>query len=555
MSRGFVTIILVVLAVSLATAGAVLAFPAYAPEMETATGPSTQDAARTSGVAYAWEDDAADDWDVVIGLTDPARAVVHPNAVVPAAAGNQRHPAIADGYVVYEDDRGGDWDLYTIRWAGVVGTSGPSQEWAVATGDGDQTDAAVSGQTLVYVDDARGNPDVVVHRLDTGETRRLTTDAAAQADPAVDGKWVVWADARSGNWDIYAYDLERGVQKRITTSRASQLAPQVGQGKVVYQDRRNGNWDVYLCDLKSGMERRLTSSASNQTQPSIDPHPFRVRPDTVVYVDDRKDAGDIYLRDGVTGIIKPVCTAAGAQTGPSINEEHLVWTDNRHGQADVFSCGLLYPDISIKARSMTSSYNAFCDVRGSLDGPDGTSVVGGPVWATSGGKTYKATVKGTAGSASGTFSVPVGRLRRKVTVRIRYQGNASSLPVDGGAVVIKPKASLSRPSVRYPKPPKSSNGGITLADRSKMIVSGSVRPHHAAGSKAVTLKLYKWHPSFGWQLDRSSKVAVRGSGDASTYEITLRIDDGYGVRYKVQALHSDADHAETLSAFSAVLGS
>ena len=171
------------------------------------------------------------------------------------------------------------------------------------------------------------------------------------------------------------------------------------------------------------------------------------------------------------------------------------------------------------------------------------------------GTSYKAVVKGEAGEASGTFSVLVGRLQRKATVTVRYAGSATSLPIKGGTIVIKPKASLSRPRCRYPKPPAGSYGGIVTPRRDKMIVSGTLRPRHASGSKAVTLLVYKLNVAFGWQLDRKVRVRVRNAGADSTYRTTLGIDTGYRVRYKVLALHSDADHAETLSAFSAVLGS
>ena len=554
MSRRVVTIVLVALTALFAAAGAALAFPAYAPEVGVATGPSTQDAARTSALALAWEDDAAGGWNVGVGLTDRVLALRYPDAVVPSAAADQRHPAIGDDLVVYEDDRSGDWDLYASKWRGVLGTYGAPDEQALVTAPGDQTDPDISDNTLVYVDDGRGNPDIAVHHLDSGETAYLTTNPAVQADPSVDGKWVVWADHRNGNWDIYAYDLDRGVLKRLTTNRANQTAPQVGQNKVVYQDHRNGQWDVYQYDLANGSEKRLTTGASDQTQPSIDRHPWGDRPGNVVYVDDRRDAGDIYLRDGATGIVKPVCTAPGAQTAPSIDEEHVVWTDGRAEQRDVYACTLAYPKMNARPRSATPPFNAYGGVSGSVTALGGGGVAGGVVYAVCRGTSYKTVVKGEAGAASGTFSVLVGRLQRKATVTVRYAGSATSLPIKFGTIVIKPKASLSRPVCRYPRPPGASNGGIVMTRRDKMIVSGTLRPRHASGSKAVTLLVYKLN-TFGWQLDRKVKVAVRNAGANSSYQITLGIDEGYRVRYKVQAWHSDADHAETLSAFSAVLGS
>ena len=121
---------------------------------------------------------------------------------------------------------------------------------------------------------------------------------------------------------------------------------------------------LYQYDLANGSEKRLTTGASDQTQPSIDRHPWGDRPGNVVYVDDRRDAGDIYLRDGATGIVKPVCTAPGAQTSPSIDEEHVVWTDGRAEQRDVYACTLAYPKMNARPRSATPPFNAYGGVAG-----------------------------------------------------------------------------------------------------------------------------------------------------------------------------------------------
>jgi TolB protein len=527
-------VLMLTVAALCATAGAAQGYP-YAVEKPLATGDSAQSAAQVAAGIEAWQDDAAGDWDVWVGWRPSWAAIV-------AGLSAQRNPAVSGTRVVYEDDRSGGWDIYAWDAArpGI-----PAAEVAVAAGPGDQLDPAISGDVVVYEDYARGNADVAVTDLSTGTTRLLSTHASAQLDPATDGRWVVWADMRSGDWDVYAYDLQRRVLKRITTSKASQQTPQVGQGRVVFQDRRHGNWDVYEYSLSSGKERRLTSSASDQTAPQIDPEPKGSRSGNVVYVDDARDAGDLWVREGRTGIAKPFCSAPGAQVAPSLAAERAVWTDSRAGQPDVYSCDLAFPSLSAPSGTLTCSYGGTVKVSGRLYtyGSDGQKVrVAGY------GATRTATVR-SGHEDWGSYSLALPRVTKKLARRVWYAGDTGHLPAWGGTFVVKPRAALTRPSLAR-TPGKPTNGAVISAP-SRCTISGTLRPLHPAGSRAVTVRVFRKTKYTDWKLYKTLRLKVTNSGTVSAYR--TQVDLTSYLNWRVQAVHQDAGHALTESAFSKTL--
>ena len=415
----------------------------------------------------------------------------------------------------------------------------------MASGAGDQRDPAISGSLVVYEDTSRGNVDIVLHDLAAGVTRRLTGNTAPQADPSIDGVTVAWADKRNGDWDIYAYDLSADRLRRLTTSKADQTRPQVGQGRVVYQDRRNGHWDIYEYDLRSGRERRLTSDKHDQTAPWIDRDPAPGRAGTVVYQDDRADAGDIYVREGRTGISKRVCGEAGAQTGPSYDAEHLAWSDARTGQPDVYGCRLLFPILSARASAAAPAYNSSVRVVGELSLPDDFTDIH-VIKAVAGARSLTGKVVGD-GDARAGFSIPLGRIQRKLTVR-------GLVPRVGD-----PAAGRGRHrGVQAHRPPQPPLPGQAEAVRDHH----ETRLHRERDAPAAARRRQQGrHAARVPQVRRRrleglphARVAVRDASTASTYRTQVRLDRTYLTSYLIVAVHGDADHTRTESPQSRIIG-
>ena len=111
--------------------------------------------------------------------------------------------AVSGGFVVWQDNRNGDWDIY-----GLDIRSG--RQWEICRAPGDQT------------------------------------------HPAVRGPLVVWQDSRNGEWDIYGYDLRVGTVCPVYVGRGNQTEPAIYGDVVVWTDDRGGEKDIYMNQRKGG---------------------------------------------------------------------------------------------------------------------------------------------------------------------------------------------------------------------------------------------------------------------------------------------------------------
>ncbi|MFB6240434.1 MAG: TolB family protein, partial [Gemmatimonadota bacterium] len=102
----------------------------------------------------------------------------------------------------------------------------------------------VSGELVVWEDHRRGNADIFLHDLSTGETRPLVTDTFDQRRPAISGGRVVWEDYRNGSSDLVVLDLQTGQTRVVADGPSSQRFPDLSGDLVVWEEARSGNTDV-----------------------------------------------------------------------------------------------------------------------------------------------------------------------------------------------------------------------------------------------------------------------------------------------------------------------
>lgn len=513
----------------------------YAVPTPVATGPGTQGSPSldrtTSDPCLAWEDDAGGQWDVI----QLFRSLIVP---VPAGASAQRHPA-GDGYlVVYEDDRAGNWDIFAYdTFPGDAFTPPPAvPERQLSTGVADQLDPDIWNLTVVYEDRSRGNWDIAVYDLATGTGRLLTSHAADQVDPAIDGDRVVFADRRNGNWDVCCYDLARKTVKRLTTSTATQVKPHVRGEIVVWQDKRNGDWDVYAYNFKTGKERRLTTDRHDQTSPQFSGER------SVVYEDDRAGTPDIWVCDLKTGLQRRLTDGPAAETGPTAAGRLVAWRDTGADAGDVYRATLLYPSLELSCASTAPAYDSTVRFTGYLRLDHGTAD-GRKVKVSGSGGTRTVEVV-PVDATTGRFSVSLSHVVRKVSLRALFD-EAGYLPDKAGPVTVKPKALLTRPSLSAL--PRGMDD-ITARDA---VITGYLKPRHPAGTSAVKVEIWRYalDPMRGltWTRVKTVSAKVADYAGYSRYQVKVRLATIVATaKYKVRALHADADHAATVSSFSAV---
>lgn len=178
-------------------------------------------------------------------LYDPTTGDKGPIVVGP---GTQTEPVLADGQLIWADDRGGDFDLWVLDFS-------TAKQRALVTGAGDQRSPAFGGGRLAWVGTGGppyGTTEREIWTMDIaggGSPVRLTEDDAEQNWPHTDGKTVVWTDFRNdpdkryvdakgtdNNGDIYGWDVARGVELVVETGPDKQARPAVEGEFVVWMD-------------------------------------------------------------------------------------------------------------------------------------------------------------------------------------------------------------------------------------------------------------------------------------------------------------------------------
>jgi beta propeller repeat protein len=221
-------------------------------------------------------------------LTDPVGLDFQ---VCRAAGGDKFNPSIFGNTVVWQDPRnannGKGWDIYGHNIVYPLGVDFP-----ICNSVGDQTFPIISGDFIVWQDYRNGNWDIYGYNLTTQQEFPICTLASDQQLPKISGNIVVWQDRRNGDWDIYGRNITDppGVDFPICVRwLQNQKNPAISGNFVVWEDDRNVNTDIYGYDLITLREFPICTNWTNQSRPAISDN-------VVVWEDARRNDGytDIY---------------------------------------------------------------------------------------------------------------------------------------------------------------------------------------------------------------------------------------------------------------------
>lgn len=296
---------------------------------------------------------------------------------------SQTQPDIYLYWIVYQDNRNGNWDIYLYTVQGAI-----DPEERVTTNPANQMEPAIDGEIVVYQDDRNGNWDIYMYNVLTKTETRITTNTASQQYPDIYHDRIVWEDNRNGHLEIYMYDLTTKTETRITNSLANRN-PAISGNIITYEKQVFQNnayrWSIYYFDLATNVETQV--SDGNKYEPAIDgslivyqaqfvsfdyytsykvvmkdvvsgttwesEHPTEQKnPDVsgniIVYEDNRVFVGypftdgyrwSIFLYNLDTQIesqVTKLTPNGGNQVSPAIDGGRIVYMDDRNGNSDIY---------------------------------------------------------------------------------------------------------------------------------------------------------------------------------------------------------------------------
>jgi beta propeller repeat protein/parallel beta-helix repeat protein len=251
-----------------------------------------------------------------ISLTLPSRAVLRsanmsirgseigPDAVIEDAY-TQFYPAIYENWIVWQDLRNEDWDIYAYD----------------LSMDSDDNGVPNYLETPPMVNDPA--------------LFRITDDPFMQGDPDIFGDTIVWADYRNGSPDIYAYTFSNSTEWVVCGDYGAQLKPSIHGDRIVWQDLRNGNYDIFALNISTSEVSQLSDSNNHDMGPSV----FG---DFVVWYSyygspPSSDYSDIMLFDMKNWTLTNINDDVPLQYNPEIYENTIVWHDNRNVDWEIYT--------------------------------------------------------------------------------------------------------------------------------------------------------------------------------------------------------------------------
>jgi PKD repeat protein len=334
----------------------------------------------------AWHAGAVGSRDIYVAKRPVGAGAFETPIRLTTSKSDQCNPALAVSasgavYVVWQDNRNGNWDLCASLSSDGVSFS---KEVRVTNSDRDEISPALvidhqsPGRAYVaWQDDRNGNQDIYVasstDAFATSTVAQVTNDAADQKEPAlaVDAGNVVylfWTDMRNGQADIYAAAAASGTSSAawanlpIVIGAGEQIEPTVAAGAgttfhLLWVDNKDGNKDIYYASLNglpgspvAGVSIVDDRSGADQASPAIVcgsdqrvfacwtdwRHTSATGTDTDLYVAELRSG-----RAGTNILVGDDGTNAN-QGDPAIGvdrygEPYVVWTDYRAATAEIYS--------------------------------------------------------------------------------------------------------------------------------------------------------------------------------------------------------------------------
>jgi beta propeller repeat protein len=318
--------------------------------------------------------------------------------------GDQRHPALHEDTIVYQDNRNGNCDIYGYNLE-------TKEEFQITTDPNDQLFPDIHENIVVWLDKRDREYHIYAYNLLTGKEWKIS-DSSARGDPAIHGDIIVWSGGNNRD-QIHAYDIQTGEEFLVCANDHRQNNPDIFENIVVWEERTALTEIVKVYDLVQNEEYTIRQPmqfvlpSEDQRNPAIfnqmviwvveydgeifgrnitDSEDFIIATaqysncenagfyewllepvlyeHMVVWTDCRNGNRDIYALDLSTLQEFQITSHAGIQQCPALYENLVIWEDNRHGTWDIFGYDLstLPPPLPTSSRTPLANINLYSEM-------------------------------------------------------------------------------------------------------------------------------------------------------------------------------------------------
>jgi beta propeller repeat protein len=217
-------------------------------------------------------------------------------------------------------------------------------EWFQITDDrANQNNAAIYNNYIVWQDDRNGNWDIYLFDLSNGKEQRITSEPNDQTNPRIFGELIVWKDMRN-NWgnplnfpvdfnsDIYLFDIRTGEEKQVTNNERFQFSPDIYNDKIIWLDYRSGRSEVYMYDLQANQEMKISYNLGNCTL-------CKMYENTIIWMALINNSNSLFKYDIPSGRISKIDLKSPEEINVyHFNNEFLVWSNvpTNDSNSDIF---------------------------------------------------------------------------------------------------------------------------------------------------------------------------------------------------------------------------
>jgi beta propeller repeat protein len=318
--------------------------------------------------------------------------------------GDQRHPALHENMIVYQDNRNGNCDIYGYNLE-------TDEEFPITTDLEDQLFPDIHENIVVWLDKRDQEYHIYAYDLLIGKEWKIS-DSSAWGDPAIHGDIIVWSGGNNRD-QIHAYNVQTGEEFLICENDHHQSNPEIFENIVAWEERSALSNRVKVYDLVQNKEYIIRQplqfmlSSEDQRNPvifdqtviwiveydgeifgrnMIDSEDFVIATaqyrncenagfydrllepalyeHMVVWTDCRNGNRDIYALDLSTFQEFQITSHASIQECPALYENLVIWEDNRQGTWDIFGYDLstLPPSVPISSRTSLVNINLYSHI-------------------------------------------------------------------------------------------------------------------------------------------------------------------------------------------------